>query len=179
MGLQLAEIDDGVAVIEPGGVLERFCLLCVFKVGGFLGKVPVEPHAGALQVEQARGPVDAAQGRFVVEPARAVAEDDLGAALAQELAQSRQQARMRRDCVVRRVGGDEICFDAHRHAWAQPGKGVQRLQGLAQGCAAGILRIICAGHAGDVVMFLCHGCQTAFCQGVLAAGAAGGFCIVA
>ena len=56
---------------------------------------------------------------------------------------------MRRDCVVRRVGGDEICFDAHRHAWAQPGKGVQRLQGLAQGCAAGILRIIRAGHAGD------------------------------
>ena len=147
MRLELAEIDDGVSLVEIGRILELAGALCLRECGHSLRKVVVERCAHGLARVHARRVVDVVQVRSGIEPARAVAQQDGRAARGEHFHQLTQKRRVRGRGLLGLHGGDQIDFDDHAHTGLHPVQPTQRAHNLFQ-CAAALVRLI-AGAADD------------------------------
>ena len=131
VGLQLAEVDERVAGIEPGSVGDVVEYRALGKVGLPDGAVGVQHGAGLLHDLVAAEVVDPLEKRRGEESAGAVAHHHRCAPLSEELRQRGHHGWVGGDGLFRRGAGDQIDLDTDFHPGFYPVKvsadGAQRL----------------------------------------------------
>ena len=122
MGLELAAVDDGIAVIEPRCADETLEHRTVGKRRIGRGEISVKSGSGFHRLLQTAGLIDLVQIEGVIDAAGTVPNDYFRAACHQQLCQSRENGRMGGTRPLRRHGGQQIGFDADAHTGLDPAK---------------------------------------------------------
>ena len=118
--LELAHVDDRVRVSQICRLGEAPCLHGLRIRDRADGKIPVQLRTQRLGRAQTRHVVDALQMRGVVQPAGAVAEDDVRPVRLQHPHQRTDHRRMDRRGLLRLHRGDQIQLQRHAHPGRDP-----------------------------------------------------------
>ena len=122
VGLELAEVDDGVAVGKPLGISKLVEHRALGKVGIYRGAVEIEGRPRLLDHFVAAQVVDPLQKGRGEEPAGAVAHHHLCTPGDEQLRERRHQQWVGGDGLLRRRAGDQIDLDGDFHARRHPGE---------------------------------------------------------
>ena len=143
---ELADVDDRVSLLQICRHRKASGLRCFRIRDRADGKIRVKLRAERLGGTQAGHIVNALQMRRSIQPAGAVAKNDVRAARRQQLYQRADDGRMDCRSLLRLHGGDKIELQRHAHAGRDPVKTARRVdRGLQRG---GNLRLFIAFAGG-------------------------------
>ena len=120
VGLQLAEVDDRVAGIQPGGIGEALQHVSLGEVGIRHAEIAVQLRPRRLAGRKSRRAVHVVHEGRGVDSSGGVADDDTGTPLTEHLGQSAEQGGMSGGALLGLHGRHQIGLDAHHHALPHP-----------------------------------------------------------
>ena len=144
--LELAEVDDGVRLVEIRGVGEFLRADGVREGGVRLRKVLIQLRTDSLACVHAAQIVNMVHMRRGIEPAGAVSEQDACAARAEHLRQLAQKRRMRGCRLLGLHGRDQIDLYDDAHAVFDPVEPAERGKRLCKRSPAFLRVIAFAGN---------------------------------
>ena len=129
VGLELSEVDDGVRLLQPGGVGEALHRLALGEAGLHALEVLVELAAGFPDRLHARPGVNRVYPRRGEGPAGAVADDDARAEADKYAREGREAFRVGDGGALGRHARYEVRLHGDGHAGLHPAEAAQRLRG--------------------------------------------------